>query len=487
MYIGVAGFFKIGIFITMEMDFSNEMIEKLLLKKALNDSKWMNIVSKVFDRRWFKSNTVSVVLDMVIKFYGKYNSMPNSQYIHTLVAKHAERHPANAVKPAEVDSLLAELQHIDITSCEAAVNANIKEFIRRNAFYEALNDNADLLASSPGNYEKVVDKCIENFDRVQKITFNDIDLGLDYFDPVAMEKHWDYIRNPEAKIRTGWGALDTYTNGGFLKEGRSLYLIMAQAGLGKSLFMSNMAVNFLKQGLSVVVISLEMSEDVYAVRFDSHISKKDINHLKENEASAISSIKDFFNQHPDSHLYIKEYPPKSITCNDIQVYLENLKNNGKNFDVVIVDYLNLVKSSTKTDNMFQDGLDVSEKLRALSYMFKVPVISACQVNTEGMNNENVGMENLSQSRGVAFTADFLMALFQTPENRENGLISARLVKNRLGGQIGKVLNFKVNSSNLVLDDVTFNPEDQGEINVADDQLKALMKNMPSLSSDIDDL
>lgn len=107
--------------------------------------------------------------------------------------------------------------------------------------------------------------------------FNDTDLGLNYFDEQAMKEHWEFIRNPEAKIKTGWDALDNYTNGGVLKDGRMLFLLMAQAGLGKSVFMSNLAVNFLKQNLSVVVISLEMSQHVYAQRFDAHISKKNIN------------------------------------------------------------------------------------------------------------------------------------------------------------------------------------------------------------------
>jgi len=61
--------------------------------------------------------------------------------------------------------------------------------------------------------------------------------------------------------------------------------------------------------------------------------------------------------------------------------------------------------------MFKDGLAVSEKLRALSYMFKCPVISAVQSNTEGMNSETIGMENISESRGIAHTADFIAALY----------------------------------------------------------------------------
>ena len=51
------------------------------------------------------------------------------------------------------------------------LNSNLKEFIRRNAFYNALYDNAGLLNNDESGYEKVVAKCLENFDRVQKITF----------------------------------------------------------------------------------------------------------------------------------------------------------------------------------------------------------------------------------------------------------------------------------------------------------------------------
>ena len=73
-----------------------------------------------------------------------------------------------------------------------------------------------------------------------------------------------------------------------------LAVFAGQAGLGKSLFLSNITVNLLKQNLSVVVISLEMSQDVYATRFDAHISNSNINQLKENQETAIDRIKTFY-------------------------------------------------------------------------------------------------------------------------------------------------------------------------------------------------
>ena len=468
----------------MELDFSRDDIEKMLFKKASLDKKWMNILVGTFDKRFFKTPNLAMLADLQVRFYEKYGQAPSTKTLAAMAKSYAIKYPAENIEMSEVNELLGEINTFDLNLPEDVLNSNLKEFIRRNAFYNALYDNAGLLNSDESGYEKVVAKCLENFDRVQKITFNDTDLGLNYFNEDAMKQHWQYIRNPEAKLSTLWASLDTYTHGGFLKDGRSLYLVMAQAGLGKSLFLSNLAVNFLKQGLSVVVISLEMSEDVYAQRFDAHISKEDINHLNDCEDRAIENIKKFYREHPSSNLYIKEYPPKSVTSNDIRAYLESLRANGHKFDAIIIDYLNLVKSSSRqNDNMFLDGLDVSEKLRAISYEFKAPVISAIQTNTEGMNNENVGMENISQSRGIAFTADFLMALFQMQEDRENGFIRARILKNRLGGQVGKVLQFTVNKHNLLLEDITNNPDIE-ETTIADDSMRDTFNSITGMQEDL---
>ena len=411
----------------MEIDFSREDIEKMLFKKATLDKKWMNILVGTFDKRFFKTPNMAMLADFLVKYYTKYGHSPSNKVLSSMAKAYAEKYQDKNVSLAAVNELLAEINAFDLQVPDDVASANMKEFIRKNAFYNALYDNADMLGRDEDSYAKVVEKCLENFDKVQKITFNDTALGMDYFDPAAMNEHWKYISNPESKISTGFPSIDVYTHGGFLKDGRSLYLVMAQAGLGKSLFLSNLAKNFLEQGLKVVVISLEMSEDVYAQRFDAHISENNINTLNETHEDSIARI-------------------------TIRAYLDNLKLAGHSFDVLIVDYLNLVKSSIKSDNMFIDGLDVSEKLRAISYEFKVPVISAIQTNREGMNNAEVGMENISQSSGIAFTADFLLSLFRTEEDRMHGMIMGRILKNRLGGQVGKTVAFTLDENNLVLSD-----------------------------------
>lgn len=430
-----------------------------------------------------KVDNVGLVMNLVIKYFDKYNSIPNAKVVQLLAKTYSEKHADENIDMSKVNELLSDVSSMSLNIPEDVLTRNLHEFIRRNAFYNALFDNAEILDRNPDNYQKVVDKCLENFDKVQKIVFNDTDLGLNYFDEEAMRKHWEFLRNPEAKLSTGWVALDNYTNGGFLRDGKMLGLVMAQAGLGKSVVLSNLAVNFLKQNLSVVVISLEMSQDVYAQRFDAHITNSNINKLKENEETAIDRIKAFYKNHPKANLYIKEYPPRSVSTSQIETYLENLRTNGHNFDAIIIDYLNLVLPNHKSDSMYKDGLSTSEDLRALSYKFNCPVISATQCNSEGMNSEEIDMQNISESRGIAHTCDFLVALYRRKnEDNTSNMLNMRIIKNRLGGRVGTICEFTMDPDTLVLSDVTFDEQFDGD---SGSEIGKLVKSLPDQITDDD--
>ena len=483
----------------MELDFTNDTIEKMLAKKALADKHWLSILLNVSDslfskikntevrakKSLFKSKDLSLVIRLAMRYFQKYDQIPSSQIIQLLAKKYQEKYPSELIDLTRVNETLTELQNASYSISEDILSKNFKDFIRNQAMYETLSQNVEILTSENGDYQKVVDQCLENFDKVQKITFDDTDLGMQYFDESAMKDHWEFLKNPEAKIQTLWKKVDDVTNGGFLKDGRMLALIMAQAGLGKSVFLSNLAVNFMKQNLSVVVISLEMSENVYAQRFDAHISKKNINKLAENEQTAVQRIKEFYAKYPKSNLFIKEYPPRSVRSRDIAAYLENLQNAGHHFDVVIIDYLGLVLPNRSQDSMYKDGQMVSEELRALSYAFKVPVISAVQCNSEGMNSETIDMQNVAESKAIVHTVDFLSVLTRTPNDRDNGIINMRILKNRFGGKIGEVCKFKIDDNTLEVADVSYDSDI--ETPMVSSTLSGLMNNRDQIALDVDEI
>jgi len=78
-----------------EQDFTNETLEKLLLKRAMLDKNWLNILSNVYDKRWFKVEGVGLVIKLILNYYKKYNSIPSIGIIQALAKKFFEKNTAD--------------------------------------------------------------------------------------------------------------------------------------------------------------------------------------------------------------------------------------------------------------------------------------------------------------------------------------------------------------------------------------------------------
>ena len=79
-------------------------------------------------------------------------------------------------------------------------------------------------------------------------------------------------------IPSKWKWLDDQLGGGFLKNGRALYVFAGQTNVGKSIVLGNVAANMAQQGKTVLLVSLEMSEMMYAKRLSSYLNAtKDLN------------------------------------------------------------------------------------------------------------------------------------------------------------------------------------------------------------------
>lgn len=92
---------------------------------------------------------------------------------------------------------------------------------------------------------------------------------------------------------------------------------------------------------------------------------------------------------------------------------------------------------------------------------------------------------MSESRGIVHTVDALFALYQLDEDRENSVINLKVIKNRLGGMVGKHAAFKMDSETLTLADITFD----GHYSKDDDstELGSIMRSLPDLSADLDSI
>ena len=75
----------------------------------------------------------------------------------------------------------------------------------------------------------------------------------------------------------------------------------------------------------------------------------------------------------------------------------------------------------------------------MSYEFNCPIISATQVNRSGFSVDEPGLETISESTGLAATADAIFSIWQRDEDKELGIINLGIVKNRFGPNFGSTV------------------------------------------------
>jgi len=431
--------------ISKDVTLPDGVVEQIVLKKVYTDLDCASKLFEHYDRRFFDENSrVGDVVKVLLSFYSSYTKMPSRAVLEALLSKRAGD---LKVDLKTLTSTFDSSLELDISGDETFIKDKFIEFIKNKTMYYAIMDSLDDIEKS-----KDVACVIDKMNKVMTISM-DKSLGFEYFKD--LERHLNVLANPEAKILTKLTDLDNVTNGGFWKTGKCLVTFLAQPGLGKSMFMSNLAVNYLAQDLKVAIITLEMSEDVYGQRIDALLSGNDINSIQVQIPKVREKILSFKDFHKNAELFIKEYPPNTIACKHIKSYIDKLVAMDKKPDVIIVDYINLLCPNTKSNNMsmYEKVGDVTRDLRALSYIFGVPVISASQVGRMGYDTAEVSMADVSESAGINHTSDFIGALFQQEGDAEAGRICMKVLKNRFGGKIGKVLEFFINYSNLKVTDL----------------------------------
>lgn len=231
----------------------------------------------------------------------------------------------------------------------------------------------------------------------------------------------------------------------------------------------NIARNWVMNNKKVLMVSLEMSEDMYSRRMDGLFANLNVNKLKENVGVLKSRIKGIKANIPDGLLRIKEFPTGQCSPALLKQFLKKLKSTH-NFepDLICVDYLNIMRPNGNNSNisLYEKCARISEELRAISCELKIPIISAVQANRSassgGYAGANIDMSNVSESSGITATADALMALYQLEGEREIGRINLKILKNRLGGFVDRTIPFNVDYETLKMSDMIENSDSADE-------------------------
>lgn len=436
--------------------------QKLLIEYLISSPDTFAICQGILDAVYFDPEFRNSVR-FLKKYFSIYNTTPTVDQVEAETGVKLKLH--NITK-----------DQLDYTTSE------IETFCRHRAIERAILDSPDLITSGDyGTLEKNIrDAVMVSLHR---------SLGLRYFDDPA--DRLKRMLNANPVLSTGWSAVDELLYGGISRK--ELLLVSANSGGGKSITLANLGFNFIKNGYNVLYVSLELSEDVVAQRFDTMytgISRRDWKSHVSEIVTKLQNTKDKV-----GILDIVQMPT-GTQANTIKAFLKeyHLKYNFMP-DMLILDYLDKMypnESINLSDVWTKDKL-VSEQLRQIGVEFNMVIATASQLNREAVKATHHDHSHIAGGISKINESDVYWSIMLTDTMKAAGEIAFTMQKTRNSNGDGKTVHLKwdekklrivdrdgeskPNKSDIVIDDISKFLSEKPNSNQSGDRLLKIMSDL----------
>jgi len=398
-------------------------LQRLFLEMMLQDAQSYVRVQNIYNPENF-DRSLRDAARFIQQHTTDHKTMPTAEQIRATTG--TELRPVPDVAEGHYDWFLSEFEG----------------FSKRQELERAILKAADMIEK--GEYDPV-EKLIKDAVQISLTK----DMGTDYFeDPRARLMR---IKDNNGQVSTGWPTLDKRLFGGMNRG--ELNIFAGGAGSGKSLFMQNIAINCITQGLNGVFLTLELSEELCAMRMDAMVANMSTKEIFRDLDTLEMKIRLVGKK--SGRLRIK-YMPAQSNVNQIRAYLKELEiQTGQRTDFIMVDYLDLVmpvSAKVSPNDLFVKDKYVSEELRNLAREFNILMITASQLNRSAVEEIEFDHSHISGGISKINTADNVFGIFTSRAMRERGRYQIQLMKTRSSSGVGQKVDLEFNMESLRITD-----------------------------------
>jgi replicative DNA helicase len=398
--------------------------EKVIFGNLLAREEYGRKVIPFLKTDYFHDAADRTLFELIEAYTLKYNRFPTKE---TLSIDLKNKTGLNGGIFESCNETIGELTHDDNTELDWLVERTEK-FCQEKAIYNAIMQSIQIIDDKDTKNDKgsipaiLSDALSVNFDT---------NIGHNFLEDI--ESRFEFYHRKEFRIPFNLEYFNEITKGGLPRK--TLNIILAGTGVGKSLFMCHCAAGNLLDGKNVLYITMEMAEEKIAERIDANLLDVTIDDLsimpKETFFKKLERVK----TKTTGRLIIKEYPTSGAGSANFRHLINELKLK-KNFmpDIIYIDYLNICASSrvkySANMNSYTYIKAIAEELRGLAVEFNLPIVSATQTTRSGYNNSDVELSDTSESFALPATADLMFALTTSEELESLGQIMVKQLKNR---------------------------------------------------------
>lgn len=398
--------------------------EQVIFSNLIFNEEYARKVIPFLKEEYFVDYTDKILFKLIDSYSKTYNSFPSKE---ALVIDLTNKEGINEDTFKKCRDIIQNLDKDENTKLEWLLDKT-ETFCQEKAVYNAIMKSIEIIDDKSGKLTK--GSIPQILTDALGVSF-DSHIGHDFIDD--SDSRFEFYHTRESRVPFDLEFFNKITQGGLPKK--TLNIILAGTGVGKSLAMCHFAAANMVAGLNVLYITMEMAEERIAERIDANLLDVTLDDLKVIPKDSYDKKMERLKRKVKGKLVIKEYPTACAGSANFRHLLNELKIK-KNFvpDVIYIDYLNICMSSRirhgSNVNSYTLVKAIAEELRGLAVEHNVPIISATQTTRSGYSSSDVGLEDTSESFGLPATADFMFALTTSEELEELGQIMVKQLKNR---------------------------------------------------------
>lgn len=301
--------------------------------------------------------------------------------------------------------------------------------------------------ASDGEVPEVADKV----DKAEELVFSVADRRkaqqLVHLKPILAKAFDDLHERAQRKeqitgVPTGFAELDALT-AGFQRQ--NLIIVAARPSMGKTALCLSIAINAIlhkTKPCTVAIFSLEMGAAELAQRVlcsVARVNAQDVRtgRMREEDWQAVTRAMNSLNEAP---LFIDD--TAAITPLEMKAKCRRLQKRS-GLDMVIIDYLQLMRGGGKIENRAQEISAISRQLKMLAKELNIPVVALSQVGrgVEQRQDKRPGLADLRESGAIEQDADVVAFIYRDeyyhPQTEDVGIAEVIIGKQR-NGPIGNV-------------------------------------------------
>lgn len=375
---------------------------------------------------YFRERTDRVLFEIISDYVSKYNVFPS---VNAIAIELTEKQDVDEIEFEEAKEFLSEVKEDDDFHLDWLVDRT-EDFCQQRAVELAIQKAASILSDEKNSKTKR-DAIPQLLQDALAVSF-ETNIGHDYLED--WECRFDHYHDTTLRLPFHLEYLNKVTGGGL--PPKTLSVILAGTGIGKTMLMCDLAAHHLMAGKNVLYITMELSEEIISERIDANLMDTDLDLLSTITKDSFGHKIERMKQKTLGKLVFKEFPTSGAGAAHFRYLLNDLKiKKGFVPDVIYIDYINIcISTRFKNNNVGANSYTivkmVAEELRGLAVDFNVPVITATQTTRSGFTSTDIGLEDTAESFGLPATADFMISISQDDEMKMLQQVRFKQLKNR---------------------------------------------------------